>query len=144
MVSLGLFGAGIGLTLGIYTSFDEVKVLPKEYRTSQVSHVEMNDSTIINSDNIIYTIDDSEKDIKFESDYVKYDVEKDLIDNPKREVLYIYSYQDTNKMLKLLFEDIKNKRQRDYNELGDSKINVTVSRENYDKLIKNYSNYVSE
>ena len=47
-------------------------------------------------------------------------------------------------MLKLLFEDIKNKSQRDYNELGKAKINVIVSRENYDKLIKNYSNYISE
>ena len=104
----------------------------------------MNDNTIINSDNIIYTIDDSEKNIKFESDYVKYTIDKDLIYNPKRKVLNIYSYQDSSKMLKLLFEDIKNKRQRDYNELGNAKINVIVSRENYDKLIKNYSNYVSE
>lgn len=142
--SLGLFGAGIGLTLGVYTSFNNTNVLPKEYRTSQVSYVKMNDNTIINSDNIIYTIDDSEKNIKFESDYVKYTIDKDLIYNPKRKVLNIYSYQDSNKMLKLLFEDIKNKRQRDYNELGNAKINVIVSRENYDKLIKNYSNYVSE
>lgn len=142
--SLVLLGAGIGLTLGIYMTFDEVNDLAKEFQTSQVVHIEMTKDTVLNSDNIVYNIDDSVKDIRLESKYVKYNTEKDLLYNPKRQVWYIYSYQDTDRMLKLLAYDVKNKNKRDYNKLFESKINVTVSKKNYDILIDNYSNYLSE
>lgn len=142
--SLVLLGAGIGLTLGIYMTFDEVNDLAKEFQTSQVVHIEMTKDTVLNSDNIVYNIDDSVKDIRLESKYVKCNTEKDLLYNPKRQVWYIYSYQDTDRMLKLLAYDVKNKNKRDYNKLFESKINVTVSKKNYDILIDNYSNYLSE
>lgn len=142
--SLVLLGAGIGLTLGIYMTFDEVNDLAKEFQTNQVVHIEMTKDTVLNSDNIVYNIDDSVKDIRLESKYVKCNTEKDLLYNPKRQVWYIYSYQDTDRMLKLLAYDVKNKNKRDYNKLFESKINVTVSKKNYDILIDNYSNYLSE
>ena len=61
-----------------------------------------------------------------------------------RQVWNIYSYQDTDRLLRLFTEDVKNKKKRDYNELLESKINVTVSKKNYNILIENYSDYLSE
>lgn len=136
--SLILLGAGIGLTLGIYMTFDEVNDLTKEFQTNQIVHIEMTKDTVLNSNNIVYNIDDSVKDIRLESKYIKYSAS-----NPERQVWYIYSYQDTDRLLKLLAYDVKNKNKRDYNKLFESKINVTVSKKNYDILKDNYSNYLS-
>lgn len=136
--SLILLGAGIGLTLGIYMTFDEVNDLTKEFQTNQIVHIEMTKDTVLNSNNIVYNIDDSVKDIRLESKYIKYSAS-----NPEGQVWYIYSYQDTDRLLKLLAYDVKNKNKRDYNKLFESKINVTVSKKNYDILKDNYSNYLS-
>jgi len=136
--SLILLGAGIGLTLGIYMTFDEVNDLTKEFQTNQIVHIEMTKDTVLNSNNIVYNIDDSVKDIRLESKYIKYSTS-----NPEGQVWYIYSYQDTDRLLKLLAYDVKNKNKRDYNKLFESKINVTVSKKNYDILKDNYSNYLS-
>lgn len=136
--SLILLGAGIGLTLGIYMTFDEVNDLTKEFQTNQIVHIEMTKDTVLNSNNIVYNIDDSVKDIRLESKYIKYSTS-----NPEGQVWYIYSYQDTDRLLKLLAYDVKNKNKRDYNKLFESKINVTVSKRNYDILKDNYSNYLS-
>ena len=138
MSSLILLGAGIGLTLGIYMTFDEVNDLTKEFQTNQIVHIEMTKDTVLNSNNIVYNIDDSVKDIRLESKYIKYSTS-----NPEGQVWYIYSYQDTDRLLKLLAYDVKNKNKRDYNKLFESKINVTVSKKNYDILKDNYSNYLS-
>ena len=136
--SLILLGAGIGLTLGIYMTFDEVNDLTKEFQTNQIVHIEMTKDTVLNSNNIVYNIDDSVKDIRLESKYIKYSTS-----NPEGQVWYIYSYQDTDRLLKLLAYDVKNKNKRDYKKLFESKINVTVSKKNYDILKNNYSNYLS-
>ncbi len=136
--SLILLGAGIGLTLGIYMTFDEVNDLTKEFQTNQIVHIEMTKDTVLNSNNIVYNIDDSVKDIRLESKYIKYSTS-----NPEGQVWYIHSYQDTDRLLKLLAYDVKNKNKRDYNKLFESKINVTVSKKNYDILKDNYSNYLS-
>lgn len=138
MSSLILLGAGIGLTLGIYMTFDEVNDLTKEFQTNQIVHIEMTKDTVLNSNNIVYNIDDSVKDIRLESKYIKYSTS-----NPEGQVWYIHSYQDTDRLLKLLAYDVKNKNKRDYNKLFESKINVTVSKKNYDILKNNYSNYLS-
>ena len=136
--SLILLGAGIGLTLGIYMTFDEVNDLTKEFQTNQIVHIEMTKDTVLNSNNIVYNIDDSVKDMRLESKYIKYSTS-----NPEGQVWYIHSYQDTDRLLKLLAYDVKNKNKRDYNKLFESKINVTVSKKNYDILNDNYSNYLS-
>ena len=136
--SLILLGAGIGLTLGIYMTFDEVNNLTKEFQRNQIVHIEMTKDTVLNSNNIVYNIDDSVKDIRLESKYIKYSTS-----NPEGQVWYIHSYQDTDRLLKLLAYDVKNKNKRDYNKLFESKINVTVSKKNYDILKNNYSNYLS-
>ena len=136
--SLILLGAGIGLTLGIYMTFDEVNDLTKEFQTNQIVHIEMTKDTVLNSNNIVYNIDDSVKDIRLESKYIKYSTS-----NPEGQVWYIHSYQDTDRLLKLLAYDVKNKNKRDYKKLFESKINVTVSKKNYDILKNNYSNYLS-
>ena len=136
--SLILLGAGIGLTLGIYMTFDEVNDLTKEFQTNQIVHIEMTKDTVLNSNNIVYNIDDSVKDIRLESKYIKYSTS-----NPEGQVWYIHSYQDADRLLKLLAYDVKNKNKRDYNKLFESKINVTVSKKNYDILKDNYSNYLS-
>lgn len=136
--SLILLGAGIGLTLGIYMTFDEVNDLTKEFQMNQIVHIEMTKDTVLNSNNIVYNIDDSVKDIRLESKYIKYSTS-----NPEGQVWYIHSYQDTDRLLKLLAYDVKNKNKRDYKKLFESKINVTVSKKNYDILKNNYSNYLS-
>lgn len=138
MSSLILLGAGIGLTLGIYMTFDEVNDLTKEFQMNQIVHIEMTKDTVLNSNNIVYNIDDSVKDIRLESKYIKYSTS-----NPEGQVWYIHSYQDTDRLLKLLAYDVKNKNKRDYKKLFESKINVTVSKKNYDILKNNYSNYLS-
>ena len=142
--SLVLLGAGIGLTLGIYMGFEDEDDLAKEFQANQVINIEMTKDTVLNSNNIVYNIDDSVKDICLESKFVKYNVKKDLVYSPMRQVWNIYSYKDTDRLLRLFTEDVKNKKKRDYNELLESKINVTVSKKNYNILIKNYSDYLSE
>ena len=119
-------------------TFDEVNNLTKEFQRNQIVHIEMTKDTVLNSNNIVYNIDDSVKDIRLESKYIKYSTS-----NPEGQVWYIHSYQDTDRLLKLLAYDVKNKNKRDYNKLFESKINVTVSKKNYDILKDNYSNYLS-
>ena len=124
--------------------FEDEDDLDKEFQANQVINIEMTKDTVLISDNIVYNIDDSVKDICLESKYVKYNVKKDLVYSPMRQVWNIYSYQDTDRLLRLFTEDVKNKKKRDYNELLESKINVTVSKKNYNILIENYSDYLSE
>ena len=97
---------------------------------------------VFDNDNITYNIDDSVKDVRLQSKY--FDIEYDEVESTNRDVWYVYKDRDDGKIMKLLYEDLKGKKRRDYNEIYEDPVVVTVSKSHYEKLMENYSNYIYE
>lgn len=142
LTGLGLFGLGLGFSFCIYLNFEREEEVPKEYLKVITKNIDFTDNMVFDNDNITYNIDDSVKDVRLQSKYS--DIGYDEVDGSNRDVWYVYKVRDDGKIMKLLYEDLKSKRRRDYNEIYEDPVVVTVSKEHYEKLMENSSNYIYE
>ena len=113
---------------------------------TNTTEIKMTDKTVIENQNIIYKIDNSVDNIILTSKSTIYDdMSHEIYKSNTYNVWYINSYYDDYEILKLLYTDIKNKKTRDYIDfMPTNMITATVSKENYDKLMKNYLNYIND
>ena len=112
-----------------------------EYVTSY-EEIDMNDDMLldyyVDMDNIKYVIDNSCDNIKLEIKHlegVNYYLEQDGYN-------YFLDYDiNIENAYKLILNDLKNKKFRDYDSSDFIMITVTLSEDNYNKLNTNYKNY---
>lgn len=145
ITGLFLFGAGLGLAICTYLGFDKTNVVPKEYLQKDEVVVKMKDNLVISSNHISYKIDNSVNDIKLNSgsglESICFD---ELGDANNYDVLDVYFCSNDYKLASIFYDDIKNKKTRDYEKLYSSQIVATLSLDNYNKIVKNnkkYANY---
>lgn len=143
---LTIFGIGLGLLICTYLTFEKTNYIPKEFEKDNVVEVKMTDKTVIDNQDIIYKIDNKVKNIKITSKYtINNIISNEVYTSSKYNVCYIHTYNDEYELLKLLYTDIKNKKTRDYADFMPYKnITVTVSKDTYDKLAKNYIDYMND
>lgn len=143
--SLICFGLNSGFTISTYMTFEKTNTYPSKFVLGDTNTINMKHNLVLESSKITYKIDNSINNIKITSNHSFNNVFHgyDYIDN-KYDVVYIHTYLDDYEALKLLFEDIKNKNTRDYTNLYSDNVEITVSKENYEKLINNYKNYIKD
>lgn len=139
LLGFALFGLGIGFSVCIYLNFDKSSNIPSEFMDVNTGSIDFVSDMVIEGDNVIYNIDNSVDNVRFQSKYYDIGYDEDI-----KNVWYVYKIYDDSKVMRLFYDDLKNGERRDYNNIYDSPIIVTVSRDHYDKLIKNYSKYVNE
>lgn len=145
IIGLFFFGAGLGLAICTYLEFDKTSVAPDEYLKKDEVVLKMKDNLVINSSHISYKIDNSVKDIRLNSgsglESICFDELDDINDY---DVLDVYFCSNDYKLASIFYDDIKNKKTRDYEKLYSSQIVATLSLDNYNKIVKNnkkYANY---
>ena len=145
ITGLFLFGAGLGLAICTYLGFDKTNVVPKEYLQKDEVVVKMKDNLVISSNHISYKIDNSVKDIRLNSGSGLESICFDELDDANNyDVLDVYFCFNDYKLASIFYDDIKNKKTRDYEKLYSSGIVATLSLDNYNKIVKNnkkYENY---
>ncbi len=143
---LAIFAIGVGLSICTYLTFEKTNDVPKEFTQTNTTEIKMTDKTVIENQNIIYKIDNNVDNIILTSKSTIYDdMSHEIYKSNTYNVWYINSYYDDYEILKLLYTDIKNKKTRDYIDfMPTNMITATVSKENYDKLMKNYLNYIND
>lgn len=143
ILGLVLIGAGIGLSAVTIMSFDiDHNFEDNEYVTSY-EEIDMNDDTMLdfNTDtgNIKYVIDNSCDNIKLEIRHLKeiqYYLDETYFNG------YFLNYDvNIGNAYKLILDDLKNKKLRDYDSSDFIMVTVTLSEDNYNKLNSNYKNY---
>ncbi|MGN0993029.1 MAG: helix-turn-helix transcriptional regulator [Bacilli bacterium] len=144
IAGLFFFGAGLGLATCTYLGFDKTSVVPEEYLQKDEVVIKMKDNLVLNSSHISYKIDNSVKDIKLTSEY---SLEKICLDEfediNNYDVLDVYFCSNDYKLVSILYDDIKNKKTRDYEKLYSSSIVASLSLDNYNKIIKNNKKYAT-
>ncbi len=142
----GLFvsGVSLGLILLVYLSFDKENEMPSSFKNDDIVTVKMEDNLIIHNDDVVYKIDNSIKDIEIKNSFKGAVVEEDYMYSSLKEYKVIYFKDDSNVLLELLFEDIKNSKTRDYSKVLDDSIVISVSLDNYNKLCNNYTEYIND
>lgn len=145
IIGLFFFGAGLGLAICTYLEFDKTSVVSDEYLKKDEVVLKMKDNLVINSSHISYKIDNSVKDIRLNSgsglESICFDEFDDII---SYDVLDVYFCSNDYKLASIFYDDIKNKKTRDYEKLYSSQIVATLSLDNYNKIVKNnkkYANY---
>lgn len=140
---LVLFGLGSGLTFVKYMSLDLIDVNEYSDYVVETQYIELKDDTIImpfpGNGPVKYEIDNSLDNVKIEV-YKIGDLKKKVIYHADRlyDEYYIQAYEtEFRAIYKLMLEDIKNNKIRDYGE-SNCKVKIYLSQKNYDKLSKNY------
>lgn len=139
-----LVGAGLGLATCVYLNFDKTEDLPKEFQTNNTLNLDMTDNTVLEGSKVNYKIDNSIKDIKITTNSSLIDVNINEYQSKNYKILDLYSYYESNEMMNLLYYDIKHKNTRDYENIINDSITVTVSKETYDKLLQNHEKYIND
>lgn len=144
ITGLTFLGAGIGLVICTYLGFDKTDEFPEEYVKKDEAIIKMNDNLVLNGEHISYKIDNLQEDIKLNSDYSFESICYDEYDEENNyNVVEVYSCMEDNKVLSLLYEDVKGKKTRDYEKFYSSEIVASVSLDNYNKLTKNHEKYIT-
>lgn len=157
---LVLVGIGIGISISIFLSFNKIEPnYNLDYKKSTEKLV-MKNNAVLEIDgcydecNINYKIDNKEKNIKLtyehaldnyylDSSNTEITNDKGAIKNYNIYNLY-YSNNETS-LYKIMLKDIKNHKYRDYDNLSSLKsVTVTVSKDNYKKLIENSIKYTND
>ena len=143
ITGLVLIGAGTALSICTYLNYDRPDDFGEgDYATETIT-IPVNDKTIFNYDNygFEYKIDNAVEDIQIEVKKVG------NINYITRSKFYGYGYEeyylsydfDFLNTYKLLLNDLKNKKIRNYDTATYTIITVTMSQKTYDKLRDNYN-----
>lgn len=140
IVSLTTIGLSSGLAFVSYLNYSHPKTLNATDSTKKIEYININDKTIIHNNNIEYIIDNSMDNAKLEITTLKnvktklyHETDKESFDNYYVE----YEINDIFDMYKIIINDLKHKKIRDYNQDSIIKIKLTLSEENYNKLLNN-------
>ena len=136
-----LTGAGTGLAISTYFNFNECNSLPDEFKEENIVSLDMRENTVILNNHLIYKIDNKVDDLKVSSKNSLVNINVLTTEENNYETFDVWQYLDSEKMIELLYNDLKNKTKRDYNNFNDDTLTVTLSKENYNKLLENYNNY---
>ena len=142
LTGLSLFGIGLGFSFCTYLSFEKEEKDPKEFLKVTTKTLDFADNMVFDNDNITYNIDDSVKNVRLQSKYS--DIVCDEMGGTDFNAFYIYKLYDNNKIMKLFYIDLKDKKRRNYNKFHEDPVVITVSKKHYEKLIENYSKYIDE
>lgn len=144
IIGLVMCGAGLGLSICSYLNYEKVD----DYDTNQYKvkeeNIEMQDNLyIIQNSECDYKIDNSVSDIQIKMKYIDgFDISCEIQKVNNYEYCYIYYDTDPISAYKILIQDLKEKKIRNYDKAKFIKIEVTTSQENYDKLQQNYIKFV--
>jgi transcriptional regulator with XRE-family HTH domain len=143
IAGLVICGLGIGLTICTYIEYDKVSNYTDEEYLTKTENIPMQENLYISRNiNCDYKIDNSINDIKIEIKYVNgIEIYTQVYTANTYNYLYFYYDRDMIDLYKILLQDIKNKKIRDYNNSSLMKIQITTSQENYDKLQENYKKF---
>ena len=136
-----LTGAGTGLAISTYFNFNECNSLPDEFKEENIVSLDMRENTVILNNHLVYKIDNKVDDLKISSKNSLVNINVLTTEENNYETFDVWQYLDSEKMIELLYNDLKNKTKRDYNNFNDDTLTVTLSKENYNKLLENYNNY---
>ena len=136
-----LTGAGTGLAISTYFNFNECNSLPDEFKEENIVSLDMRENTVILNNHLVYKIDNKVDDLKVSSKNSLVNINVLTTEENNYETFDVWQYLDSEKMIELLYNDLKNKTKRDYNNFNDDTLTVTLSKENYNKLLENYNNY---
>ena len=136
-----LTGAGTGLAISTYFNFNECNSLPDEFKEENIVSLDMRENTVILNNHLVYKIDNKVEDLKVSSKNSLVNINVLTTEENNYETFDVWQYLDSEKMIELLYNDLKNKTKRDYNNFNDDTLTVTLSKENYNKLLENYNNY---
>ena len=136
-----LTGAGTGLAISTYFNFNECNSLPDEFKEENIVSLDMRENTVILNNHLVYKIDNKVDDLKVSSKNSLVNINVLTTEENNYETFDVWHYLDSEKMIELLYNDLKNKTKRDYNNFNDDTLTVTLSKENYNKLLENYNNY---
>ena len=136
-----LTGAGTGLAISTYFNFNECNSLPDEFKKENIVSLDMRENTVILNNHLVYKIDNKVEDLKVSSKNSLVNINVLTTEENNYETFDVWQYLDSEKMIELLYNDLKNKTKRDYNNFNDDTLTVTLSKENYNKLLENYNNY---
>ena len=136
-----LTGAGTGLAISTYFNFNECNSLPDEFKKENIVSLDMRENTVILNNHLVYKIDNKVDDLKVSSKNSLVNINVLTTEENNYETFDVWQYLDSEKMIELLYNDLKNKTKRDYNNFNDDTLTVTLSKENYNKLLENYNNY---
>lgn len=137
IIGLIMCGAGIGLSVCTYLNYEIVEDFDEGDYLIKTQNIEPNDELYIDkSYDCEYKIDNSVEDIQIEIKYIKgADVGASV--NPTYEYCYFYYNMDPIYSYRMVINDLKNKKIRNYDNAEFMKIKITLSQGNYDKIMKN-------
>ncbi len=137
-----LVGVGIGISACLFMRFEQKSFTETDYKTYEES-IKVDDKTLIDCHAMMcdYKIDNNRDDVLVQINYldgVTANVHKNDRDYGYKGYVINY-YMSTLGGYKLILDDIKKNRIRDYDEI----VNITLitSSDNYNKLKDNYKKY---
>lgn len=143
MVGLVIIGIGTGLSIATYIGYDTISEFEEEAYLSETITIAMDNKLIFSKDDLFsyeYKVDNSMRDVQVEIKYInnvksemEYDDQSSQYKDyyPKQEFKVLDTY-------KLVLQDLKDHKIREYNTAKYTKIVVTTSQANYNKLQSNY------
>lgn len=145
IVGLVMCGAGIGLTICTYLNYDVVNEFSDEQFISQTENMEMQENLYISKNyEYEYVIDDSVSNIQVEIIHIpEISVEMKVANSKPYRYCSFYSSINEISAYKIVMNDLKAKRIRNYDNMNTVKIRITTSQENYDKLEANYDKFAN-
>lgn len=137
-----LVGLGIGISVCMFINFEQKDFTKSDYKTYEES-IKVDDKTLMDCQDVIcdYKIDNNRDDVLVQIDYL--DGVTSNIHKYDKDYGYkgyvIHYYMSTLDSYKLILDDIKKSRIRNYDEIV--KITLITSSDNYNKLKDNYKKY---
>lgn len=145
ILGLVLIGCGIGLSFNEGMSFEMLQDFDDSEYVTSYEEIDMNDNITLNfygdMDNIKYVIDNSRDNIKLEIRHLK---EADCYLEHYGYDYYVSYDIDVLDAYKIILDDFKNKKIRNYDSSDFIMMTVILSEDNYNKLNSNYKNNYME
>lgn len=145
VISLILIGVGIGfITIGI-TPFNYIDDIDSKYYIEDVQTLQMRDDLII--DDIYFGsveyIESDSNDVKIVCKHSKY-YEFEINNLYKENIIYIHFYENRSNLMDQLRASIDNINNKQIVDYSKSKVYVYASKDNIEKLQKNWENYIEQ
>lgn len=142
--SIVICATGFALSFNTYLNYSRVDYKNSNNLITSTEYIDMNDNLSINcyyTNNINYVIDNSMNNIKIDITHSK-DIKYYLYENKYdgHDNYHIELKDDFYDMYNTFINDLKSKNIRSYEDGNIIGVTVTLSQENYDKLIKNNNN----
>lgn len=145
IIGLVMCGAGVGLAICSYLSYEVVNDFSDEQYITQTENIEMQDNLYISKNyKCEYVIDNSVSNIQIEIRHIPgTSVETDVTKGKTYSYCDFYSNTNAISAYKIFMKDLKEKKIRNYDKMDTMKIKITTSQENYDKLEANYKKFTN-